>query len=654
MTSTTPTSIPGAPPSWPHCGHGAAPPDLVGCRGTLVGNHTFCLAHLNDTDRTAYLATLSPGSGIDHRGTTFTPELLRELLGALNDPATTQPRIGVAQFREAAFELYARFNGATFEGAATFDEATFEGTAEFRKTTFKNIARFERATFEDAAIFDEATFEGTAEFRKTTFKNIARFGGATFEDAATFYEATFEGNTSFWKAKFGFRTEFHLATFNGNADFTDATFNGSSGFIMAEFRGIAWFEAAKFNSGAEFQRAIFDGDVEFKGATFNKSLHLSHTRFQKAQHLGPLSCAETASLDAATFDLPVTLKIAAAQVSCVRTQWASTATLHLRHAKINLSDAVFEYPVSITARRTPFSIPGSPTLLTEGILSDLDFKVSLVSLDGVDAAHLVLNDISLSECRFAGVVHLDQLKVDGRCTFAKNPKRWSLRFPWKQSLRNTLIEEHHWRVRTARRPARAVALGWADPTSSQDTGVPPATVAALYRQLRKSLEDGKNEPDAADFYYGECEMRRHDTTRPPGERMLLRFYWALSGYGLRAKRALAWLGVSMTVTVAMMMLWGLPVDDPKPATTGRQVAVGQDISLVTDTPKPVNPTGALVDRISTDRFEKGLRTVINSVIFRSSGQNLTTAGIYFEMFSRLTEPVLLGLAVLAIRNRVKR
>ncbi|PAZ10470.1 hypothetical protein CLM62_40605 [Streptomyces sp. SA15] len=40
--------------------------------------------------------------------------------------------------------------------------------------------------------------------------------------------------------------------------------------------------------------------------------------------------------------------------------------------------------------------------------------------------------------------------------------------------------------------------------------------------------------------------------------------------------------------------------------------------------------------------------------FRSSGQNLTTAGTYIEMASRVTEPVLLGLAVLAVRNRVKR
>ncbi|WAZ27358.1 hypothetical protein STRCI_005798 [Streptomyces cinnabarinus] len=44
----------------------------------------------------------------------------------------------------------------------------------------------------------------------------------------------------------------------------------------------------------------------------------------------------------------------------------------------------------------------------------------------------------------------------------------------------------------------------------------------------------------------------------------------------------------------------------------------------------------------------------NSVIFRSSGQDLTTAGTYIEMGSRLLEPILLALAVLAVRGRIKR
>jgi hypothetical protein len=41
-------------------------------------------------------------------------------------------------------------------------------------------------------------------------------------------------------------------------------------------------------------------------------------------------------------------------------------------------------------------------------------------------------------------------------------------------------------------------------------------------------------------------------------------------------------------------------------------------------------------------------------VFRSSGQDLTTAGTHIEMTSRLLEPALLALAVLAVRGRIKR
>jgi hypothetical protein len=150
-------------------------------------------------------------------------------------------------------------------------------------------------------------------------------------------------------------------------------------------------------------------------------------------------------------------------------------------------------------------------------------------------------------------------------------------------------------------------------------------------------------------------MRRRDTDNTSlVERALLTLYWAVSGYGLRATRALAWLGAAMATTVAVMVLWGLPVDDPKPTTTGRQAAAGQQVTLTTDTPDPANPTGPLPNRVTSNRFEQALRVVINSVVFRSSGQDLTTTGTYIEMASRLAEPILLGLAVLAVRSRVKR
>ncbi|WP_432104451.1 hypothetical protein [Streptomyces sp. bgisy091] len=179
----------------------------------------------------------------------------------------------------------------------------------------------------------------------------------------------------------------------------------------------------------------------------------------------------------------------------------------------------------------------------------------------------------------------------------------------------------------------------------------PAAVAALYRQLRKSLEDGKNESDAAYFYYGECEMRRHDRRRPRAERWLLRTYWAISGYGLRAVRALVWLGTAMGATVAALMLWGLPNEEPKQEATGTVPAGGGKVTFEIDKADPQNPTG---DWRTGERFEKALNVTLNSVVFRSSGQDLTTSGTYIEMGSRVAEPILLGLAVLAVRNRVKR
>jgi hypothetical protein len=311
---------------------------------------------------------------------------------------------------------------------------------------------------------------------------------------------------------------------------------------------------------------------------------------------------------------------------------------------VDLNDAVLEYPVSIAAHSRPFIVNGLG-LAEPGLLRP---RVRAASLRGVDAAHLVLTDIDLSDCRFAGTIHLDQLPLEGRYLLAAAPaslRRRGVR-PVRWTPRRTLAEEHHWRA-----ARHAGTDGWT-PAPEGEEVLAPAALAPVYRQLRKAFEDGKHEPGAADFYYGEMEMRRHADDIPWGERSLLVAYWALSGYGLRASRALGWLLVAMTATVLTMMLWGLPQDDPKATSTG--TFAGRNITMTTDTPDPANPDGPYGERLSTERFEKSLRVVISSVIFRSSGQNLTTAGTYTEMVSRLTETVLLGLAVLAIRSRVKR
>ncbi|MFJ3164370.1 pentapeptide repeat-containing protein [Streptomyces kanasensis] len=482
MTPAAPDPQSITPPSWQHCGHDATSADPVGCRGIRVDDHTACLAHLDEADRVAHLAALSPGTDIDHRGTPFTPELLDQLLAALRDPDSGHPHIGVA-----------RFDGATFSGDTWFTKVTFSGNTRFDGATFSGDTWFAEVTFSDNTRFGRAIFSGDTWFTGATFSKVAEFAGVTFFKAAQFDGVTFSGITRFVGVAFSSDAGFAGATFSSDAGFAGATFSSDTRFVETTFSGNTWFAGVTFSGDAQFGMA----------------------RFEVASRLGPLACGERMVLDGAVFQQPVTLEIAARQVSCARTRWASTTTLHLRYAELDLRDAVFEYPVLVAARPTPFPLIGSTDLLSERELLDLGPGVRLSTVGGVDAAHLALHDVDLSGCRFAGAVHLDQLRVDGWCTFATTPTGWNRRFPWWWSRRNTLTEEHHWRVRAARRPDRATARGWAAPPQDAPE-LKPAAVAALYRQLRKSLEDGKNEPDAADFYYGECEMRRHDPGRPRG------------------------------------------------------------------------------------------------------------------------------------------
>ncbi|KOX27013.1 metal transporter [Streptomyces sp. NRRL F-4707] len=610
MTVTTPdAATPGVPP-WPHCGQGATSDEPVGCRGRQVEPYAECLAHLSGTDRSAYLAGLQPGADLDHRGTRFSEALLSELLGALVNSATNRPHLGNVRFDEVDFDGRAEFNEATFDGVADFKSAVFHSIASFHLAKFNGLTRFDRATF-DVAWFIGAAFNGV-EFDGATFSLAARFDGA----------------------KFGREVRFDTATFNSKARFNHATFSGNANFLRVRVHRDAEFCGVTFSRDVRLDSAKFGSDVDFAGAVL-----------ERASQVGPLVCSGTLDFTEVSFGSAVTIEVAARRLQCRRTRWASTAALRMRYAAVDLSDAVMEYPVSVSAHPHLFLIVGNREL-QEFDLGDP--RVRVVSLRGVDAAHLTLTDVDLTHCFFAGTIHLDQLRLEGRCPLALAPPgmRRHGRWPVRWTRRLTLAEEHHWRA------SRSTAGGGWTPAPAGAEVLQPAALAPVYRQLRKAFEDGKNEPGAADFYYGEMEMRRHTDDIPWAERRLLDLYWAVSGYGLRALRALGWLLAAMTATVVAMMLWGLPKDDPKAESTG--TVDGLHIVMTTDTPDPVNPDGRYSERLSTERFEKSLRVVINSVVFRSSGQELTTAGTYIEMLSRIGEPVLLGLAVLAVRGRVKR
>ncbi|MEU6911480.1 pentapeptide repeat-containing protein [Streptomyces coeruleorubidus] len=730
--STSPSPVPGAP-SWPYCAHGADPAtDPVGCRGVHVPGHTACLAHLADADRDAYLAGLTPGADIDHRGTPFTEPLLSALLNALRDPATGHPSLGVAQFESATFHGLAGFESATFHGNARFRGAQFQGSASFRsanfklgagfrfatfnrsawfvEATFQRVAGFRSAIFRDVAGFRSAVFQGNARFESATFKGKAWFESATFADAkfasavfegsasfmravfkdgawfesatfkrgaefgwanfkgdawfesvtfldfATFAAAVFEGDAWFRSATFTDGAWFKSTVFQGAARFGSAVFQGDAWFEWATFQGDAWFESTTFQGHARFESTTFTGHARFESTTFQGAAGFESTTFQgdarfeqavfeRWVSLGPFVCTGQVRLSGAVFNGPTTLSIAAHRLECRRTRWLSTAELRLRYATVDFAHAVFEYPLTIAAEAGPFVLPDGRTVAEQALAYAPDATVRIATLRGVDAAHLVLADVDLSACLFTGTVHLDQLRLEGTCTFDEVPpgRRWR---PARFTQRHTLAEEHHWR---AKQPN--AVQGW-NPAVLGAGQTGPAQLAPVYRALRKAFEDGKNEPGAADFYYGEMEMRRHDRTGTPrAERGLLHAYWMLSGYGLRALRALGWLAGAMLITIVLLTGLGLPKEDPKQEATGTVPRGGGKVTFEIEKDDPENPTG---NRWTGKRFEKALNITLNSVVFRSSGQDLTTAGTYIEMTSRLVEPALLALAVLAVRGRIKR
>jgi hypothetical protein len=157
----------------------------------------------------------------------------------------------------------------------------------------------------------------------------------------------------------------------------------------------------------------------------------------------------------------------------------------------------------------------------------------LLSIRRANVGDLVVSGLDLSCCRFAGAHNLERLRLEGETNLASPP---SLR----ATRRTVIAEEQEWRAaRTGWR-----ARGWNAPSPigrverKQGSEVlEPGAIAVIYRALRKGREDEGNAPGAADFYYGEMEMRRHDEGTNRAERLTIWLYWLVSGYGLRGLRA---------------------------------------------------------------------------------------------------------------------
>ncbi len=607
------------------------------CSGIEVPGTSHCYLHLNPEQREDFLAALQPGSPLDLRGTSLSPDSLIPLLDRLTkEPGV--PVVGPCRFDHATFAANVLFGGVHFEGPVSFDGATFNGvagfagmsfsSASFRGTEFQANANFVGTVFRGPADFSSSTVEGHAMFTRTSFEAGAAFAGMQVKGEAQFQNAVFHGGTGFGcefhgaaifqDAEFSDLTSFGGTAFNGPALFQNAQFTSAALFGNSVFRGTTSFDDGRFET-AQYDLSQFHGHVSFSGVVSTQEITFRNAMFAGTTQIGPMVATAGAKFDRATFQTAPVIDVSSQRVSLDHARFEQGGTIRLGGGQATTENAVFAQPATMASTSEHVGaivrIRATKTRL----------QPQLISVRGMDAANLAISGLDLSQCLFADALRLDQLRMQGNIQFAPAPRKPSLRRPWAllRSARETIAEEQHWRA------SRTKHADWAQhrehPLSASGL-IPirePAQIAATYRALRKSHEDAKNEPGAADFYYGEMEMRRyaHNTRWP--ERIIITLYWLAAGYGLRAMRSIWSLAASVAFAALLLEYTGF-----------------------------------------THHFHPGyLDTLIYSMqsILALSLQNghiaqaaLTRPGQVIHMALRVIGPGLIAMALLSVRNRIKR
>lgn len=500
---------------------------------------------------------------------------------------------------------------------------------------------------------------GSVGFLGTTFPDF-NLTNATFRGNAWFNGATFEGYVLFGSVHFAGRADFSGVRFNARAIFAGSTFSEGGDYSDATFENRADFRGTRFVHVGSFQRTTFCHTLDLAGASFVRdpatdaddnaggSVYFDGAAFNEQMELGPIVVGNVLRLDRADVARRLTVRATASTISLCGATFRDGIELFVDRAEVVADDADFRgaslitYGSAASASGWSDEEPSGATALA-GLDTDAP---RVISLRRAKIGELSLSTVDLRSCRFAGSHGLAGLRLE-RTSFAGTPDGtgltgWLRRRRWTR--REVLAEEHEWRSRHHPGGGWYAPQGDAPPVAAGD-------IAVLYRELRRSREETRDEPGAADFYYGEMEMRRHAArdrrakaarraTR--AEEVILCAYWLVSGYGLRASRAFASLAVVIALFAALFSHGGLS-DPGEPvvvlrATPANGVEFRQGLAL---------PAPSFADALV---FSAATATAI----FGAPDRPLTRVGQWERIVLRIIGPVLIGLGLLGIRSRVKR
>jgi len=562
-----------------------------------------------------------------------TAEELRDLL--LRVPADPQlrgrRRIGAIELREV--EVIGELVLADLAcGRLELDSCQFDGGLTLRNVQVDREAFLINSTCGHLEIASSC-FDGELKVRATAISHRAVFGHSVYRDVhlrkvtvgghASFTRAFVRGTMGIWESRFEVAVSFNRVTVLGPSAFEGTTFGGWTSFSEAWLLDDAGFSSVRFEHETNFSSTAVLGCATFAATTFAASRQLG------------LLLAASIDLRGAIFAQPIRVEVATRRLQLDRADFQRGADLYVRQADVTLDDTSFSGPallagLSVTSwSRQRQRFVGCDEIAHDGAWScprvadpSPNPEPRLLSLRGAKVSQLTLSGVDMRACHFAGAHGLDALQIEsGR--FRRAPSGWHVR--WRRlhwTRRQTIAEEHDWRTHH----------GHGDDWHLEGDfprALAPEQIAALYRALRKGREDRKDEPGAADFYYGEMEMRRQAgwmsaaqlsdewVPAPRSTRVLLGLYWLVSGYGLRASRALISLAVTVALLALPLDLWGFRAD----RAYGRSLLFAAESSVS---------------------------------LLRAPTIPLTASGEVVQLVLRIVGPLLFGLAALSLRGRVKR
>lgn len=541
--------------NWERC-------DKPDCLGSKLPNATTCLLHANGQDRTShYRQVSSTGAPLILSGVVIDAMLWQEAMSAVSAHERVRPPI---QCLGAVFPFQIRGTGVMFSQNVTLTGAILEKGMQLHSCEFKSGLQMDFVDFDDSVAFlKECSFDSDVSSRYGHMEENRQH--------LAFAACRISGNAV-------------MPGFVGDLRFDECSIEGSLDVANAKLSHLSMADL-------HLRRQFEAHDLE---APFVRS---SNANFGGAIAVGPIS-ARVSDFSRSVFVTRTQVILKGERADFRGTTWPMGGRLEVEDANLDLGSA---------------ALGGTLTIVGSG-------SASISSIRDADAGLLAMSTLDLSRCVFRGAHRLQEMSIDSTLNLPLAPSH-----PLR-ARRRRVADEFSWRGRHTRWRKRdwtipGTVLDVPDPKTADATVLPdlqPAEIAGVYRALRRALESGANEPGASDFYYGEMEMRRVDTTNSWAERIVVALYWIIAGYGLRATRALGWLVVTL--------------------------AIGSILQLRVGIEKPKNPS--IVESVLTV-IEGALPGV-------STTTTLNTWGRVIDLALTIVGPVLLGLAALSLRNRVKR